>query len=149
MSQNTNSIIYSFYEPGVEIFEKTQRTLETESVLEIASNQIRLDSSLELVKAKNRKFSYKCKVCSKQIKCQINVNSNLSTHLNSRAHEVQKKEYDDWVAKNKGKKQSILTVNFVKESKEKSSVSESNGTSNLISIGAVTRSEKYKQGSIL
>ncbi len=139
MTQNTTSLVYSFYEPGVEIFEQVVSVL---------------NDTCSTPNKKARKFSYKCKICGSKRKADFNVNSNLATHLNSKGHETQKAEFEAWVLKNKGKKQTLLTETFLNQSQKRQrleleSINSLSTSNNLISMRAVSKSEKYKPGSAL
>lgn len=135
-----NSIIYKFFETGVEVIE---------------SQPLLSSPSLALhAKRKKATFSYECKLCKKIIRIQQGVTSNLNTHISTRNHEAQKKEFDEWTLKNKGNKQTLLTDTFIAQSNKRARASESINpsisecsTNNLISMGAVKKIEKYKPGS--
>ena len=80
------------------------------------------------------------------------MTSNVCTHLNSRNHEAQRKEYEEGIKKIKNKKQSRLTETFLCSSQKRFRESDSITNSlsnNLISMGAVKQIEKYKFGSSL
>ena len=145
-----NSIIYTFFEPGTEIPNIEHPSFEDN----IISGQYQasisqgnsVSSSTESQGTPNTKkkkvfLHYKCKICAKNIKCQVGVNSNLCTHISTKKHETQKKMYDEWMKNKQNPKKNILI-----ETLNNPNISAS---LNLVSMGAVTKSEKYKKGSPL
>ena len=109
-----NSIVYTFFETGVEIIE-TQTLISSQTSSQQATS-----------KSKKKTLSYKCKICSKLIKSQVGVNSNLNTHISTRNHDAQKKELDEWCLKNKGKKQSLLTETLLIQANKRARLLEYN-----------------------
>jgi hypothetical protein len=86
------SIIFSYYENPVLFVEQIQTSLDSSQ----SSSQSNQGSTS---KHKNTSYLYKCKTCSKSIKAQLGVTSNLVSHLNTQRHETIKKEYDEWKLK--------------------------------------------------
>lgn len=128
------SFIYSFYEHPIEI----QDTVRNSFIEVTNSNQ----------KKNSKTLGYKCKTCSNTIKCKMNVNSNLYTHINSKNHEEQRAIYDAHVNNNKVKKTSALENCLTKAIKRSRIDSDSESLSqSLLSMGAITRTEKYKANS--